>query len=180
VLESVRPLSDDVFVVASDRREYEPFGVAVLPDLYADAGVLGGIASAIRHAKRDRCLVVSCDHPFLNRALLRAMLEIEGDWDALIPVLPGKSRQGEQLIRQTLHAIYTDRCLPAIEHSLREQRLQTVGFLADVRVREIGLAEISKIDPELSSFFSVNTPDALEVARRMKMKSRSRSGINTT
>src|SRR4051812_16182117 len=66
VLDRVRPLSDDVFVVATARDEYRRFGVDVLPDLYPDAAVLGGIASALRHARHPRCLVVSCDHPLLS------------------------------------------------------------------------------------------------------------------
>ncbi len=168
----VGSLADDVFVVASNRPEYEQFGVTVQADLYPDAGALGGIGTAIRQAKHDRCLVVSCDHPFLNSLLLRAMVEHQGEWDALIPVLPGESRQGGMTIRQTLHAVYTKRCLPAIETAIRKGWLQTVGFLSAVKVKEIGLDEILALDPDLRSFLSVNTPEDLERCRRWIAASR--------
>jgi molybdopterin-guanine dinucleotide biosynthesis protein A len=172
VIECVRPISDDVFVVSSPRVEYEQFGVAIGPDLYPDAGVLGGIASALRHARHDACLVVSCDHPFLNRALLEEMISAPGEWDVLVPVLPGESRQGGRTVKQTLHAIYGKPCLPAIEQKLGEGRLQIVGFFDEVRVAEIELNAILALDPDLRSFFSVNTPEALEIARRWRMEER--------
>jgi molybdopterin-guanine dinucleotide biosynthesis protein A len=172
VIECVRPISDDVFVVSSPRVEYEQFGVAIRPDLYPDTGVLGGIASALRHARHDACLVVSCDHPFLNRALLEEMISAPGEWDVLVPVLPGESRQGGRTVKQTLHAIYGKPCLPAIEQKLGEGRLQIVGFFDEVRVAEIELNAILALDPDLRSFFSVNTPEALEIARRWRMEER--------
>ena len=176
VIDRVRPLSDDLFVVSSPRVAYEQFGVAIKPDLYPDAGVLGGIASALRHARYGTCLVVSCDHPFLNRELLEEMIATPGEWDILVPVLPGESRQGGRTVKQTLHAIYGKDCLPAIEQRLGEGRLQIVGFFDEVRVAEIELGALQALDPDLRSFFSVNTPEALEIARRWRAEERNRAG----
>jgi molybdopterin-guanine dinucleotide biosynthesis protein A len=172
VLNRVGPLSDDVFVVASDRPEYEAFGAPVRPDLYPDAGVLGGIASALGHAGDNACLVVSCDHPFLNPRLLNALVQTPGEWDVLIPALPGESRQGGRVVRQTLHAIYGPGCLGPIERSLAQGRLQIVGFFDDVRVQEVEREILVEFDPSLRSFFSVNTPEALEIAKRWRAEER--------
>lgn len=167
VIETVGPLSDDVFVVSRPRPDYASFGVPVLPDLYPDAAVVGGIGSALRHARHDTCLVVSCDHPFLNPALLAAMAAVEGDWDVLIPALPGESRQGGTVVRQTLHAMYRKTCVPAIERTITEDRLQIVAFFGDVRVREIDRDFVDRFDPTLRTFFSVNTPEAYAAARAL-------------
>jgi molybdenum cofactor guanylyltransferase len=167
VIERVQPLSEDVFIVSRPRPEYECYGVPVRSDLYAAAAVLGGIGSALQHARNERCLVVSCDHPFLAPALLTAMAATDGEWDVLIPCLPGESRQGGKLVRQTLHAIYCQSCIPAIELAISNGKLQIVSFFDDVCVREIGLEFISQFDPDLRSFFSVNTPDAYEAARQL-------------
>ena len=169
VLERVQPLSDDVFVVASGRDAYARFGAPVRPDLYPAAAVLGGIGSAIRHAAHDECLVVSCDHPFLNPALLSRMLQTPGDWDVLVPVILGESRQGGKAIRQTLHAIYARSCLPHIERAIANEELQIVSFFGDVRIRAIGESEIAEYDPDFRSFFSVNTPEALAIANRWRL-----------
>ena len=113
----------------------------------------------------EHCLVVACDMPFLSGALLRRMADEPRDYDVLVPVIPGESRQGsEGKVFQTLHAIYSKRCLPAIESRIREGKRQVVGFFDAVRVREIDVAEILEWDPELRSFFNANTPDALAAA----------------
>jgi molybdopterin-guanine dinucleotide biosynthesis protein A len=166
VLDRVRPLSDDLFVVSPPRPGYERFGVPVVPDRFPETGPLGGIASALRHAREERCLVLPCDHPFLNPALLRAMIATPGDWDALVPVLPGESRQGEGAVRQTLHAIYRKSCLPAIERRVREARLQVAGLFDEVRAKELDVEWLRVHDPELRSFFSMNTQESLATAKR--------------
>lgn len=168
VLDRVRPLSDDVFIVATGRPAYEAFGVPVHPDYHPDAGVLGGIDTALRQARHDHCLVVSCDHPFLNPALLRALIAMACSGDVIVPVLPGESRQGGTLVRQTLHAVYGKGCLGAIERSLASGRLQIVGFFEDVRVIEVPEEVVRIHDPTLRSFFSVNTPEALELAKQWR------------
>jgi molybdenum cofactor guanylyltransferase len=165
VIEAVRPLTDDLFAVASGRPEYARFGAAVKPDLYPNAGALGGIGSALRHARGERTLVVSCDHPYLSRALLEAMLAWPGEWEALVPVVEGESRQGGGQIRQTLHAVYTKRCLPAIEAAIAAGRLQTAGILREVQSLELPVEALKAFDPELRSLMSINTPSELDRAR---------------
>lgn len=167
VLDRVRSVSEDVFIVASGREAYETTGARVLPDLFPDGAVLGGIASAIVHARHRRCLIVSCDHPFLSVPLLGAMAAWPGDWDVLVPTTVGESRQGGATIRQTLHAVYGKGCVAPIERSLQAGRRQIVGFFDEVVVEELPEATVRAYDPDLRSFFSVNTPEALAIARSM-------------
>jgi molybdopterin-guanine dinucleotide biosynthesis protein A len=161
----VRPISDDVFVIATNRPQYAQFGMPVIPDEVEDSGALGGILTALRHARHDHCLVIPCDLPFLNLALLTWMVSQSRDYDVLIPYLPGESRQGRGFVYQTLHAIYGKRCLPAIEHKLAAGRKQVIGFFDDVRVRPVDEPTVRTFDPELRSFFNANTPEALAAAR---------------
>jgi molybdopterin-guanine dinucleotide biosynthesis protein A len=164
VLAAVKPIGDDVFVVASNRPEYTGLGVPLRPDLYPNAGVLGGIGSALRHAQGERCLVVSCDHPFLSTALLGAIAGRNTEADVVVPVIAGESRQGGRIIRQTLHTVYGHRCVEPIERAIGENRFQVISFFGDVRVAEIDAEQLRVYDPELWSFFSVNTPEALGIA----------------
>lgn len=166
VIQRVRPLTDDLFVVASERPEYAGFGLPVRPDRYSDGAVLGAVGSAISHARHDRCLLVSCDHPFLSVSLLSRMISWPGEWDALVPTTRGESRQGGDTIRQTLHAVYHKRCLDEIERMLLIGQRQIVRFLDQVRVEEIDEVTLRRFDPLLRSFFSVNTPEALMEAKR--------------
>jgi molybdopterin-guanine dinucleotide biosynthesis protein A len=165
VVDRLRQLADDVFLVSSPRPAYSTLGVRVRPDLYGETGPLGGIASALAQAHHEFCLVVSCDMPFLNLDLLRWMARKTRDYDALVPKLRGESRQGFGFVFQTMHAIYGKRCLPAIERALGEGRFQTVSFFNQVIVEAIDEDTVRQYDPSLRSFFSVNTPEALVAAR---------------
>ncbi len=140
-------------------------GAPIHPDLYGETGPLGAIASALVQARHEFCLVVSCDMPFLNLELLRWMIARPRTYDVLVPRLRAETRQGGEFAYQTMHAIYGKRCLPAIERALAEERWQTIGFFAEVNVEAIDEAVIRRLDPNLRSFFSINTPDALATAR---------------
>ena len=164
VVDIVAPLADDVFVVASGRPAYADFGVRVVPDAYPDAATLGGIATAIESSRTDATLVVACDMPMLSAQLIRHLRDVPRDYDVLVPVLAGESRQGGRLVRQTLHAIYRPACLPPIREKIDAGRLQVIGFFPEVRVREMSEGEVRRFDPDLRSFHNANTPEAAAVA----------------
>ena len=178
VLERVKTVANDVFIVAAGRPEYGRFGVPVVPDRYPDGGTLGGIATALASASQDRCLVVACDMPFLSASLLRWLAEQPLDYDVLIARLPGESRQGGGLVYQTLHAIYTRRCLPAIERHLAAGQRRVISFFDEVSVREIDINAVRRLDPDLRSFFNANTPEAAaEAGRLLELGIRAGTGL---
>jgi len=162
ILRRVRSLTDDVFVVATGRPEYERFRVPVVPDRLPGSGPLGGIYTALAEAKHDRCLVLACDLPFVNTGLLRFMAEQFADCDVLIPALAARrSDQGSDETLETLHAIYGRTCLPAIERQLRTGNHKIIAFFPHVRVRKVPEETVRRFDPELLSFYNTNTPEAL-------------------
>lgn len=168
VLDRLSAVADETIVVADDRPRYAALGARVVPDLSRHVGALGGIHAAIAWSAHEYCLVVACDMPFLSLPLLRRMADEPRDYDVLVPLIPGESRQRDDgLVYQTLHAIYSKRCLPFIEKRIAEGRKQVVGFFDDVRVRTLDVAEISRWDPDLRSFFNANTPEALLVAAQV-------------
>lgn len=168
VMERLRDVADDVTIVANDAERYARFGSPVVPDVHANIGPLGGIHAALSYAAHDHCLIVACDMPFLSAGLLHRMASEPRDFDVLVPVLPGESRQGRQGgVLQTLHAIYSKRCLPHIASRIRDGHRQVIGFFDDVVVRTIEVEEIKTWDPELRSFFNANTPETLTAAAAM-------------
>ena len=168
VLERLSTIADDLMVIANDAPRYELFGARVVPDLRAGGGSLIGIHSALAHAWHEHCLVVACDMPFLSPQLLSRMAIEPRDYDVLVPLLPGESRQGgDGLVYQTLHAIYGKGNLAAIEERLDRQMRQVIAFFPDVRVRTLRHDEVARWDPKLHSFFNANTPGALELAGAM-------------
>ncbi len=169
VLERLAAVADDVLVVANDEASYAWLGARVVPDLHRDIGALGGIQAALAWSAHEHCLVVACDMPFLSLPLLRRMADEPRDYDVLVPLIPGESRQrGDGMVFQTLHAIYSKSCLPFIEKRIAEGKKQVVGFFEDVRVRTLDVAQIVGCDPDLRSFFNANTPEALRIATEVR------------
>jgi molybdopterin-guanine dinucleotide biosynthesis protein A len=178
VLERLASVADDVLVVANEQERYATFGARVVPDLHPQVGALGGIQAAISWSAHEHCLVVACDMPFLSLPLLRRMASEPRNYDVLVPLIPGESRQrGDGLVFQTLHAIYGKRCLPFIEKRIADGQRQVVGFFEDVRVRTLDVAEVLRWDPDLRSFFNANTPEALVAAAQVSAVTEREPGI---
>jgi len=158
VVAALTPAVDDVLVVTNTPELYAFLGLPLVADVYPDHGSLGGIYSGLR-AAGEIAFTVACDMPFLHPEVVRLVVERAGEGDVVIP------RVGEQL--ETMHAAYSQTCLPPIEARLRAGRLKIVGFFDDVRVVEIGAAEVARFRDPAIAFMNVNTPDELERARAL-------------
>lgn len=164
VLKRLGAVADDLLVVANDDR-LAHLGVRIVADRFPGTGALGGIHAALMSARNDHCLVVACDMPFLNPGLLAYMAGIERTYDILAPVTKGVSKQGRSgVIFQTLHAIYSRRCVTPIEARLVAGDNRVIGFFDDMRVQSIDADECRRWDPELRSFLNLNSPESLAAA----------------
>lgn len=152
VADVMREVADEVLVVANDER-YATLGHRVVPDRYPDGGALGGIATGVGAAAHDRVLVVACDMPFLRADVWRLLIARSEGADAVVPRTGGEW--------ETLHALYTKACLVPMERALGEGRLRVISFFPDVRVRELGEADLRALDPDLRALTNVNTPEEL-------------------
>ncbi|MCG3206916.1 MAG: putative molybdenum cofactor guanylyltransferase [Anaerolineae bacterium] len=160
VIECVNPLSDDVFISTNSPEKYGQFGLRLVADVYPDKAALGGIFSAISVARYPHVLVVACDLPLLNPALLRYLIELAPTADVVAPLVQPPQPE-------TTHTVYSRRCLPAIEARLQVGRLRIIGFFEDVRVRYVAREDIARFDPEFHSFVNMNTPDDWERVKKL-------------
>lgn len=158
VVEVMREVLRDLLMVTNTPETYTALGIPMVPDVWPDKGSLGGIYSAIYHVPTPYCLIVGCDMPFLNAAVLRYLITQIADYDVVLPDVLGEL--------QTLHAIYSKACLPPIEHCLAANRLRIVGFLPDVRVRTVTASELHPYDPDLLAFQNLNTPEEFQAAEQ--------------
>jgi len=156
IIDTVAQFASEVIVVANDISLYESLDARVVSDIYPGKGALGGIFSGLRAATNLYALVVACDMPFLNISLLRYMRDLAPGYDLVIP------RMGE--LTESLHAIYSQDCLPAIERQLMDNDLRIAHLFPHVRVRYVELEEINLFDPEHLSFFNINSQSDLEEA----------------
>ena len=159
----------ETILITNRPDDYAHLGLPLVGDVMPDKGSLGGIYTALHHGQTAYTLVVACDMPFLNPALLRYMVGLcAGDqYDVIVPRVEGYP--------QGLHAIYSQNCLEPIRARLDAGRLKVIGFYDDVRVRYLDEAEYAPFDPDGLSFSNVNTPQELAEARRVAAKNQ-RSG----
>jgi molybdopterin-guanine dinucleotide biosynthesis protein A len=99
--------------------------------------------------------------PFLGVKLLEWMVAQAREFDVLAPV-------NEEI--ETLHTLYSKRCLEAMKRRLEAGRLKITGFFEDVKVRYVDRTTLREIDPDGLSFFNVNTPEDLERAREIEAR----------
>ena len=160
VIERVEQLSQEIVVVVADQNRAADLPLAkehrVVLDRYPGTGSLGGIFSGLDAASNGWTLVVACDMPFLNLALLRRMMALTEDADAVVPLIDGRP--------EPTHALYSKACLPFIEPRLISGDLKISGFYDQVRVRYLSEEDVAALDPEFLSFFNVNTPEDLDRA----------------
>lgn len=156
----LRPLADDLFIVADDAAAYAALGLRVVPDLVPGRGSLGGIWTAVARAANPFVLCVACDMPFIAPPLLFALLDgpHPGE-DAVIPRLPTGP--------EPLLAVYSRTLLPAMERAVAAGDLRIMAALERARVRFLEGEELERLDPGGRSFLNVNTPGELAEARSL-------------
>lgn len=155
-LAALRQVANPVFIVAPDPAPFAHLGVVVLPDRRPGCGALGGIYTAILESAHERVLVVACDMPFLNPALLRHMAGVR-DADLVIPRTSGGL--------EPLCAIYTRRCAESIRTRLDRGALEASVLPDGLKIQEIGPEMLAAYDPRGLMFVNVNTPHDYERAR---------------
>ena len=155
VLDRLAQVSGDLLVVTNEPDKYDWLAgrVRFVPDVIGPGrGPLAGIAAALTAAREPAVLVVATDMPFLCVPLLCHLARLAEEADVVVPVIePGRP--------ETLHAVYGRACLGPIERRLVAGRYKITGFFPDVRVREVGVVELRRFDPDLRSFVNVNTPE---------------------
>jgi FdhD protein len=158
LIQRLAPVFDEILISTKRAEDYAflpclPAGrqVRVVADLLPEAGVLGGIYSALSHSSSSNNFFIACDMPFIKRALVEYLMKFVADFDAVIAESP--------LGPQPLPAFYSKASGNAIEKVLRQGKLRIVDFYPSVRMKVVRWKEVAKFDPQGLSFFNINTYD---------------------
>ncbi len=160
VISALSTVAGSLIVVANDDRFDHDRRVTVIRDPEPHAGVLPALLAALSATTTPLAVVVACDMPFLHPGLIAHQVELVADADAVVPVVDGRP--------EPMHAVYRAApCSSTIRGALARDQRRMIAFLDDVRTVRVDEATLRLYDPELRSFFNVNTPDDLEAARRL-------------
>ena len=152
--ERVRPLTDDLIISCNRNAErYAPFADRLISDEAADyQGPLAGIRAGLRVARHANLLILPCDAPQLDNALLQALLNQAGERAVVL-------RQGEFL--EPLFSIIPCTLQADLERAWQAGERSPQRWLR-------GLAPLTIAcppgDPRLAN---LNTPELLAAAQQL-------------
>lgn len=136
-----------------------PDDIQAATDRYPGMGSLGGILTGLMAAPTEWSTFCACDMPFLSPRLYQHLLSQRQGYDAIVPVIDGRP--------EPTHAVYSRACIEPIRKRVIAQDLKISSFFGDVRVRLVPEDEVRLLDPDLRSFFNINTEKDLEIALEM-------------
>jgi len=148
---------EEIILVTNDPLQYLEWDFKIVTDLFPIRSSLTGIHSGLFHAAKQVAFFAACDIPFLRKEIVETVVEaFDPKYDAIIP----ETSAG----LEPLCAVYSKNCLKPIEMSLAQQELKIQRFFKTVRIKKIPETVLREKDPDLISFFNINTPDELERA----------------
>jgi len=149
--------------VVSDHEGVEAaLGVPTRPDLETGLGPIGGLWTALRWAEErgdDGVLLIGCDMPLVNEALIRTILGWSDTAAAVVPV--GSDGQ------EPLCALYRSTCTFEIERRLRSEDLSLRGLTEAVEATFIGPDAIAEVADPVNTFLNVNTTEERDRAEAL-------------
>jgi len=152
ILKAVEPFVDKTMIVSNDSN-YDVFPIKRVSDIILDAGPLAGIFSGLFYSESEVNLVLSCDVPLINEAVLNTLME---GYDAEGDVTQLQSR-GKTM---PLIALYKKQCMHPCLESLKKGERRLTKVVEQMKTKTIILD--ANLEPLVRN---INTVDELKEIR---------------
>ena len=168
VLDAVSPVVDETILVSNSQDRIAEYAKVVATDvrfaidLCESKGPLIGALTGFEFAHGKYALLLPFDTPFVSRDVVSLLFELCLGKAAAIPRWPNGQIE-------PLHAVYqTKAALEAAKIAVSEGKLNVRAMIEKLRgVRYVSTLVIQQLDPELKTFFNINTPLDLKKAIAM-------------
>lgn len=180
-VETLFQAADEVIIVARDRGHAErlekiisatkteaglqPHPKAVFTwDSIPGFGPVAGLEAGMNRARGSLVFATGCDLPFLKSEVINRLYELadvmEG-YEAAVPVHPNG-------FFEPLHSVYSrEKMQSACSRALEKGERRIHVPLQELCANRVSIDLLRPLDPELLSFFNLNTRDDLEKARAL-------------
>lgn len=154
---------DEVIVVARNDEQAAALrrrvpDVKLACDSIQGFGPVAGLAAGMKCAKGEYVFASGCDLPFLNVLVIEMLFEFAEGYDAAVPIRPNG-------MKEPLHSVYKrDRMILACENAICRCTRRISAPLGELRANLVPVERLRHLDPELLTFFNVNTRDDLKTA----------------
>ncbi len=154
LLEVYARLFDHIVLVTNDPAAYMDVDALIVSDHFSVRSSLNGLHAGLFAAGHEYAFFTACDTPFVKETLIKRMLDnIERRADIIIP----STTAGYE----PMFSVYKKTCMPAMVSQLKHDVLKIDGLFRKVRVKKVVEANLREVDPELISFFNINTHEDL-------------------
>ena len=165
-------LFDEIILVTNNPGEFLEWDALIVTDVFPVRSSLTGIHAGLFYARHPFAFFSACDTPFLKKELVETVLDsLEPGIDLVIP----QTSAG----LEPLCAAYSQRCLKAAEEHILQNKFKIQMALSGKRIKKIPEDVLRQKDPELLSFFNVNSPEDLTRAE-LFVKSEMKRGAEWT
>jgi molybdenum cofactor guanylyltransferase len=142
--------------------EHEP-KVTFTWDSVAGFGPVAGLFAGMKEASGSLAFATGCDLPFLNPQVIERLFELadEEDYEAAVPVQPNG-------FFEPLHCVYhRKKMLLACQRAIKKAERRIHAPLQELCVRRVFVDLLRPLDPDLLTFFNLNTREDLEKAKAL-------------
>lgn len=168
VLDVISKIIDEKTVVVSSKTQAENYTKILGSEVkvFVDEGIvqspLVGALKGFKEVRNEYALLLPCDTPLLSKDILLLLFDLCPNKNAVIPRWPNGYIEPLQAVYRTKPA------LEAAEKALSEGSLNMQGMVDRLRgIRYVSTLVLRQLDPELKSFFNVNTLMDLKRAERI-------------
>jgi len=157
-LASVRAVTSSVAIIANTDG-YGGLGVPVFADTHQGVGPLEAVRVALSNTQTNRVLLVGCDLPFLTSELLRFLLSIRSQSQAIVPL-----SADNQL--EPLCAIYCKDSQEVVSDLIERGERKMAKLFEEIPTRFVEFKEIRMLEGAHLFFENINTPADYDRALR--------------
>ncbi len=157
LLTTLSSLFSECMIVTREPALYHQFNMKIVVDQLHIRSPLTGIHAALKAMSSDFAFVTGCDAPLLKPEVVKVLIDtIVPDVDIVVPA------SGSYY--QPLCALYSKRCADTIAKHLMKGDVKIDHIFNEVRLKTVPYARLKAADPQLISFFNINTPEDLQKA----------------
>jgi len=165
VLDKLASVADEVFLVVNSETQKTKFAeivkqkAQIIIDKADVQTPLIGALAGFETVQSEYMLLLACDTPFLSTEILSFLLDVRFKKTAVIPRWPNGNIEPLQAV------FHAKTAAKAAKAALEKGKLDMRSMISNVQnIRYISTLVLQQLDPQLITFFNINTPNDLKEA----------------
>jgi molybdopterin-guanine dinucleotide biosynthesis protein A len=153
-------LFEEIILVTNNPLLFLEWDLMVVTDVFSIRSSLTGIHAGLFFMTNPYAFIAACDTPFLKKELVETIV---GNIEEKVDIVMPETAAG----LEPLCAVYSKRCLKLAQRHIEQKKLKIIRAFRKCRIKKIPENVLRRKDPELLSFFNINSPEDLKRAQEM-------------